>query len=150
MINILIKSITALKFNLVSIVPKILMFFPYISMECTVFTICNILYMCLAFPKFTMFLFSLFIIFEYTEYINECQVHMWTDFCTRPYLLNQHAGGGGVGGVQDLAHNEGLQIGPDHGAIGHLYHSLVHVLAEGTWKHTPKSLKLKAEKFYYG
>lgn len=61
---------------------------------------------------------------------------MWTDFCTPPYLLDQRAGGGGVRGVQDLAHDEGLQVGPDHRAIGHLYHSLVHVLTEWTWKHT--------------
>lgn len=70
MINILIKPITALKFNLVHVVPKILMFFPYISMECTAFTICNILYMCFEFPKFTMCLFLLFIKFEYIKYIN--------------------------------------------------------------------------------
>lgn len=70
MINILIKSITALKFNLVNVVSKILMFFPYISMECTAFTICNILYMCFEFPKFSMCLFLLFIKFEYIKYIN--------------------------------------------------------------------------------
>lgn len=71
MINILIKSITALKFNLVNVVSKILMFFPYISMECTVFTICNILYMCLAFPKFTMF---------YLSYLNTLNTSMNAKF----------------------------------------------------------------------
>lgn len=72
MINIFIKLIIVLKFNLVNVVFKILMFFLYISMECIVFIICNIFYMCLVFFKFIMFLFFLFIIFEYIEYINEC------------------------------------------------------------------------------
>lgn len=74
MINIFIKLIIVLKFNLVNVVFKILMFFLYISMECIVFIICicNIFYMRLVFYKFIMFLFFLFIIFEYIEYINEC------------------------------------------------------------------------------
>lgn len=55
MINIFIKLIIVLKFNLVNVVFKILMFFLYISMECIVFIICNIFYMCLVFFKFIMF-----------------------------------------------------------------------------------------------
>lgn len=70
MINIFIKLIIVLKFNLVNVVFKILMFFLYISMECIVFIICNIFYMCFEFFKFSMCLFLLFIKFEYIKYIN--------------------------------------------------------------------------------
>ena len=55
------------------------------------------------------------------------------NFCTTFYLFDQHAGKRCVRGVEDFPHDEGLEVSPDHWAIGHLDNGFIQILTERTW-----------------
>lgn len=50
------------------------------------------------------------------------------------YLMDDPLGGGGVGGVQDLSHQQRLQSLPDHPGHGVGVHVLHQAVAVRSWK----------------
>lgn len=62
-----------------------------------------------------------------------CKALYEIDSITQFYLFDQHAGKRCVRGVEDFPHDEGLEVSPDHWAIGHLDNGFIQILTERTW-----------------